>query len=131
MGVVIAYDPFGAGDGLLQCAKGHQTFADRVIAAITGVLYQGWLTRGQVTNRAIAEPTTLGLDVDPLSSREFSARILHVAAKCVRIGNNPLRVRDLPTMPAKGVQVPLIGRMDIEGEFEGLVHALGQLDEFP
>src|SRR4030095_1995758 len=63
---VVTGDEIGASYGLLERTKRHQAAACRVVAAESRILHESRLAGCQVADGPIAEPSRLGLDVDPL-----------------------------------------------------------------
>src|SRR6266702_1847104 len=81
MPLVVGSDLLGVGHGLVQRSKGEEAFTNRQRPAEACVLNQYGLPGGQVSDRAVAEPATSGVHVDPLSHRELGPRAMHVAAE--------------------------------------------------
>src|SRR6516165_9779754 len=128
---VVACDPLGAGDGFLHRAEGHQALAHRVVAAEASVLHEYRSARGQVADRPVAEPAALRLDVDPLGDREFRTRGLNILTEGNRSGCHDPGIDDVPSVTAERNHVLLVGRIDVQRDFESLRHALREFDELP
>src|ERR1041385_3188121 len=126
MSLIIAGDELGAFNGFIQSAERDQPFSDRIMAAESCVLHEGGPAGSQIPDGTVAEPAAVGLHVQPLGDREFSARILNVPAKLIGRRSNRFRIYKRPTMLLQGIKILLVIGINLQGELKLNSSANGQ-----
>src|SRR5438552_1111230 len=127
---VVALDMLRAGDRLLQRREGDESHPARQLSGEPGVLDQGRFAGAQITHGAIAEPATVGLDIDPLGHGALRPRSLYVAPKEVRCAGYQLGIDHAPLVLIQERQVFFVRGMDIKRQLEGARRQFWQANEF-
>ncbi len=127
--IVIVADAAHAGNRLGERGKNQEARARRQMSGQAGILDERRLAGGQVADRAVAEPSAAGVDVDALGDGELRGGVQHVVAELQRPAGDQRGIDEPPTIGQELVAVCRIRRVDVQGDLEFIAAQRGQTEE--